>query len=672
MEYCIQPYKEKYPNLFSKMKAGKQGLVYKNRLFIAPMHGPSFVDSQNMLNDCGIDSYASKAEGGFACVNLGEAKMDNLNSVAHDAHIDLTKEAQLQQLHRFNAIAHAYGARTGIEFNHNGHFALPEYCNGLQPMSATERIMPNGNHVRAMTEDDMEMVADSYANAAFMAKRGGFDQIVLHYGHGWLMAGFLSPLLNQRTDKYGGNTENRCRFPRMVIDRIRQRVGDSLNIELRISGTECVPGGLEIEEVTEMIKIFEDAIDLVHISSGTRWVAHTRADMHPSQFIAHAHTAPLAKYVKEHGVMIPVGCVGKVADPALAEKLIAEGFVDYVEMARSSVADPWWARKVQEGREGDIRPCIRCNHCIDSGNRVAITTDVLQDFSATRNTHCSVNPLHNIGAYKKNIRPTPEKREVVVVGGGPAGMQAAIYASDYGHYVTLIEKSGELGGLLNYTNHVPFKYELMNFKDYLIRQVQKRPIEVRMNTEATPKMINQMMPHTVIVAVGSEPQILPIPGVDGPNVVQALEVFGQEEKLGKKVAIIGGGLVGTELAIHLNHLGHDCTVVEMGQYLCAEAQLSERLHVLRFMEEAGMKAYTDMACVEINDRGICCMDKRECRIKCFDADTIILCTGMKARDMLRDSFAESAYEVKYIGDCVKARIVKDAIHEAFDAAVTIS
>lgn len=244
----------------------------------------------------------------------------------------------------------------GIELNHNGHFSLPEYCGGQQPMSASAMKMPNGNLVREMTEDDMEQVAEAYAKSALMARRGGFEQVLLHYGHGWLMGGWMSPLVNHRTDKYGGSIENRARFPRMVLERIRKEVGDSIHLELRISGSELVPGGLEIGEVTEFIKIYQDLVDLVHISCGTRMAAHTRADMHPSQFLPHAHNAAMSKYVKEHGVTIPVGVVGNISDPVQSERLLAEGYADYVVMVRSTIADPGVGQKGPGGARGRHPP----------------------------------------------------------------------------------------------------------------------------------------------------------------------------------------------------------------------------------------------------------------------------------------------------------------------------
>lgn len=248
-------------------------------------------------------------------------------------------------------------------------------------------------------------------------------------------------------------------------------------------------------------------------------------------------------------------------------------------------------------------------------------------------------------------------------------MQAAVYASDNGHDVTLFEKSSRLGGIINYSDHIPFKSDLADLRNYLVTQVNKRPIHVLLNTEATPELVESYRPDAVIVACGSEPIEPKIPGRDGANVHQAMDVIGHEDIVGRKVAIIGGGMVGCELAIHLNRLGKSCTVVEMGEHLAAEAQLSERLHVLRYMEDEGVVSHTEATCYEISDSGIRCATKDGELF--IEADSVILCVGMRARAEVRDSFAHSAFDVINIGDCKQARLVKNAIHDALNASIAL-
>lgn len=661
-----------YPHLFSPMII--KGKRFKNRIITAPTHHSFAVDADNNLNMFGVKVWGDRAKGGAGAVTIGEGKLDKLNSCAHSGHVNCCDEIALQRLHFFTDYVHTYGALASIEFNHSGQFALPEYnSQHIGPMGASAITMPNGLKVKEMDENDMNQVADSYAYACLIAKRAGFDMVLLHFAHGWLMGGFLSPLVNHRTDEYGGSIENRCRFPLMVLKRIREAVGDEFILECRISGDELTPGGIVIDDAIEMLKIFEPYIDMAHISCGTRLNAVTRAIMHPSHFITdHAHNRAMARKAKESGIKIPIGTVGAVTDPELCDEMIANGDCDYVVMARAAIADPEWANKAREGRAEDIRPCIRCFRCLDVAiGRVNTSTNaVLEDFSkSTRKSECSVNPLFGHPSWKDNYPAATSKKKIVVVGGGPGGMQAALEAAERGHDVVLFEKEEKLGGQLFYADYVWFKNDMKRYREYLIRQVGKAKIDVRLGIEATPEIVEQEDPDTVIVAVGAESLIPPIPGVENENVISAVDLYGHEDRVGDKVVIVGGGMVGCETALHLTSKGKTVELVEMGEMLAPDGIFTERIHTLDYMDkDEKLTYYVNTKCSSIEKDGVLVIDG-DGNSRRLEADTVVLAAGMKSRSEIREAFRDTAFDIIAIGDCVKPRNVHDAVAEGYNASM---
>lgn len=661
-------YKEKYPHLFEPMYVGKNKVRFNNRALMAPIGSIATGGgemSDGRISQNGIDQCMNYIRGGFSTVALpmevpidgGHEHMFNLNP----------KTCNQMEFHLLQRSVHAYRGLTFAELLHCGPFVnLPDY-----PRLGADTYVTNGYPVKAATLDDMKGICDLFAQYAVWAKIARFDGLMIHMAHGWLFNQFLSPLTNHRTDEFGGSVENRCRFPMMVLKAIRDAVGDDLLIELRLNGNDEVEGGILPEDAAQQVLILQEYVDMIHITCGHRVDALSRPKQHPSNFFPMAHNAYASEIVKNTpGVKIPIGVVGAIYTPEIAEEVLAKGQADYVLMARSAMADPEIIKKAKEGREDDIRPCLRCNYCMDHGRREALTTELHLLSHPSYDRHCATNPLAFQSLSKRSFPPAERVKRIAVVGGGVAGMEAALAAADRGHEVIIYEKTGKLGGQALLSDVMWFKKEMKLFHEYLERQVHKRQnIIVNLNTEATPEIIDELDPDAVIVAVGAEQIVPKIPGVE--KAVMSFDVFGhEEEKVGHKVAIIGGGDIGVELGIHLNQLGHECTVVEMGHYIAPKAQLTERISYLEWLEQEKVNTMIDTKCVEITDQGAIIEDA-DGNKTLLEADAVIIAVGTKSLVEERDKFIDTAFDVINVGDCVKASSIVHAVHTGFDAGWTL-
>jgi 2,4-dienoyl-CoA reductase-like NADH-dependent reductase (Old Yellow Enzyme family) len=556
---------KKFPHLFSPLKI--RGYVFRNRIASSPHQFPTLFEPAgnsyvNHYQEAAL-YYGAIARSGAATVSTGHLGVDprfalgmneeDYNFFSRNVHTQI-----LPILHAITDAIHAYGAVAQIELNHGGEKCKPYEGNKVfGPCSFT---MIDGREVVAMDEDEMERIAEYFAEAADIGRRGGFDSIYVHGAHNWLLGQFFSPLSNHRTDKYGGNVENRARYPLLVLKKIRQRVGNDTLIQMRFSASELVAGGNNVEESAEIINILSEVIDSVQCSAGKIHNMQTTGYVFPMQYMKHGVNTYLAGEIRKR-VHIPVETVGGINDPAMADELIALGIADMVSMARTFVADIDWAEKARSGKTEDIRPCIRCMRCMN--------------FSASHSGHsvCTVNPHKNF-RFTVLRRKSDISKKVVVIGGGPAGMEAATDIADDGHDVILIEKNRFLGGRLAFADHIVFKEDVRRYRDYLIAQAYKRKnINIMLGVEATSEMIEKIVPDVIVLAIGAEAIIPPIPGIDGKNVRLVSDIFGCERELGDRVVIIGGGTVGCETTVHLQSLGKMVDVVELRDELIHDGTL---------------------------------------------------------------------------------------------------
>lgn len=714
----------KYEHLLSPITVA--GKTFKHRMVASPAMA-GIVTPDGAFPEDQYHIFEQKAAGGCASVCIGETEVNfaygNKSGFPPKIDYDAPNSRQAREWRRHAQMIHDHGALAMVQLCQAGNLRQNSTgCTG-PGYGPDEMVACDGTIIHAMTEEIMADSVESWAKAACYFKQCGFDGVNLHFGHSWLPHQFLSPRTNHRHDQYGGSLENRMRFPLRILKGVRHGVGKDFILEMRVSGSERCEGGMPLEEMAAFCQCAQEYVDIIHVSAGTyRDPTTERMDgpvspmatgMYPSMYRPNISNLHEAEFIKQR-VHIPVCIVGGIRDPDDAERLIAEGKADLVAMGRQlNKADPNFANKVTAGQPGEIDSCLRCGICMGGTPTVLRRRDLEElgleelppmgppldengkpkavfagpftpampadtDFFAFfKNSppmmpgpdYCSVNPYHG----RSDLMPdgslprTHVVKKVLVIGGGMAGMQAAITAADIGFDVVLAEREAELGGIFRFTDHSPHKYDLRKFKDRLIRRVKERGwIDLRLNTCVDGAFIQREKPDFMICAVGSSQAIPPLPGL-GEYAVPLLDGY-KMDFWGKRVIILGGGLSGCEAAYDIAEMGaRQVTVLGRNEQLAPGPQDAHKIDLFRGFERCGIQAYTSTRVIRV-EPGKVFAEGPDGPVTC-EADTILFALGMRANptEELRQAAGDTPFELA--GDCVEPTKVYHAIYDGATAAI---
>lgn len=647
--------KRKFPHLSSPITIGR--VTFRNRMFSAPMGGTD-ITNDGCIGPKSTAFYELRGKGGAAAVTVSECMVHPKTDGSHAYHLDTSILNSLAAATYTADAIHRHGAVPSLELSHSGMYAGTYMTDKtkqheMHQWGACDTVRADGVKVKALSEEMIQEIVEAYGQTAALAKRAGFGMIMIHGGHGWLLNQFLSPYFNKRTDKYGGSLENRCRLAKEVLQSVREAVGPGFPIEFRMSGSELFEGGYDLEEGVRIAQNLESYIDLLHVSAGT--YQRGFGDTHPSMFKEHGCNVYLAAEIKKH-VSIPVATIGALNDPEQMEEIIASGKADVVYMARALLADPFLPRKIMENRDDEIVKCLRCFTC-------------MAERAATSTRRCTVNPLIGREMEGDEVMPAATKKKVLVAGGGPGGLYAAYTAARRGHQVILCEKEAQLGGILKSEQALPFKHEMYELTGTYEKFARNAGVEIRLNTEVTAEYAEQENVDALIIAVGSQPIVPPIPGLDGDNVVVVNDYYQQKEKVTDKVVVFGGGLAGCECAIHLGMEGKEVHLVEMRNELAPDANVRHRPLLLKEIDKYVM-VHTGCKGMEVTKEGIICETEEKEQIL-VPGTSVICALGQHSRTDIVDTLRDCAPYVAVIGDAGKVSTITNAVYEGYHAALDI-
>ncbi|MFH1382400.1 MAG: FAD-dependent oxidoreductase [Chloroflexota bacterium] len=643
--------------LFQPGKIGP--LEIKNRIVMSPMAMP-LGDGNGFVTQKLTDHFAERAKGGVGLI-VTQVTPVMANCRASKFYMDVWDDKFIPGLKGFVDAIHSNGAKVALQVAHIGNSMgdprrLAPFGPGEEQVVVGPSAIPyvrSGMMAKALTIPEIHEIVEAFGEGARRTKEAGFDAVHIHGAHGKIICQFHNPFYNKRTDEYGGSLENRARLGCEIIASIRKRVGPDYPVIMRMDGWDGYEGSLTPPEAIEIAKMYvKVGVTALDVSAGANEGSHW-------QFLPYMQeSGALVRYAEgiKKVVKVPVMTVGKIGDPALAEKILRDGKADFIDLGRSLLADPYWPEKVRTGRLDDVQWCIFCNNCLHR-------TYTLKPLS------CTVNPaLARDQEYQDKLKPVAAPKKVMVIGGGLAGMEAALVAAQRGHQVTLYEKADKLGGQWNVACMEKDKSFFSTVTQLIERRLQQAKVKVVLKTEVTAATVKESHPDALVVATGARPATLDVPGASGANVVQAVDVITKKAKVGKQVVVVGGRYVGMEVALDLAREGKKVSLVtrrEVGR----DVEYNTFMALRERLIQQGVPFYPNCNVIEIRQNGISLITNHT--LLMLPAETIVLAVGYVSENKLAEELKGAAPEVYSVGDCVQPRDGLAAVNEGADAGLKI-
>jgi len=638
-----------FPHLFKEGQIGN--LEIKNRIVMLPM-ARQFQGFNGEVTQKTIDYYTERAKGGLGLIILGSTRVFPPGHQFYTpASLNIGDDRYIPGHCDLVQAIHAYGTKVAIQFGHIGGQTVHQSV----AASDVQQFFCDGTAYckpRPITRGEIYDMIEWFGQGAVRAKTAGYDMVEIHAAHGYLLSGFLSPKLNLRTDEFGGSLENRTRIIVELTQQIKRMAGDDFPVCVRISADDFIEGSIDLGESPAVAKILEQAgADVISVSAGSHETQHLSNDI---MRLEEDFKRPLFEAVKKE-VDIPIIVGGGYRNPDSAEKIVADGIADFLGMARSFLADPQWPQKVREGRVEDIRRCVSCGECLyQRGGKF------------TYPHGCSVNAVFAREREWSTLEPAAVTKKVMVIGGGPAGMETARIASLRGHAVTLYDKGKELGGQLLLAAAPPGKRRLLWIRDYLATQLEKQGVNIKLGVEVTPELIENENPDAVVLAAGAIPKKVDFIDTTDERIVGAWDILaGRVAPVGQKVVVIGGNMLGCEAAEFMADQGNIVSVIKMrpGAAMAEDCEPTNRRGLLDSLQECRVNLMSGFKVEGLTGAGVKVVQRDSGEERTLEAETIVLALGAKPERRLFDDLKKADVEFHPIGDCRQPNNIRQAIYE---------